>query len=233
MERETIQHGIRGQGGEGREGTTAERPTKGNGEADQTPLQRMHQQLRERFGADIRRRPEEAARQQDRLNVQSLLQEGSPTTSTSQQEAPEERYRRMGKAPMTETTPTTPPSGGRERLQQTPPTTRYAGACHRPTTSPLGQPTAARTNGGRPRTTQANTPWRMWTSTEGAVNEVQTSQATLTATLDGSRRVKIDKDIRKRDQTDFGKKAWIQADKMISSWVTSYNMSEGTQRSKR
>jgi hypothetical protein len=38
--------------------------------------------------------------------------------------------------------------------------------------------------------------------------------------LDETRRVKIDKDIRGRDQTDFGRKAWIQADEMSSSWVT-------------
>ena len=42
----------------------------------------------------------------------------------------------------------------------------------------------------------------------------------LTATLDETRRVKIDNDIRRRDHMDFGKKAWIQADKMSSSWVT-------------
>jgi hypothetical protein len=39
----------------------------------------------------------------------------------------------------------------------------------------------------------------MWTAAEGAVKEVETSHATLTATLDETRRVKIDKDIRKRD----------------------------------
>jgi hypothetical protein len=33
--------------------------------------------------------------------------------------------------------------------------------------------------------------------------------------------MKIDNDIRKRDHTDFGKKAWIQADKMSNTWVTS------------
>ena len=60
----------------------------------------------------------------------------------------------------------------------------------------------------------------MWTAAEGAVKEVQTSQATLTTTLDETRRVKIDNDIRKRDETDFDRKAWIQADKMNISWVT-------------
>jgi hypothetical protein len=49
----------------------------------------------------------------------------------------------------------------------------------------------------------------MWTAAKGALKEVQTSQATLTATLDETRRVKIDNDIRRRDHTDFGRKAWI------------------------
>ena len=49
---------------------------------------------------------------------------------------------------------------------------------------------------------------------------MQTSQATLTATLDETRRVKIDNDIRRRNQSDFGMKAWIQTDKRSSSWVT-------------
>jgi hypothetical protein len=38
--------------------------------------------------------------------------------------------------------------------------------------------------------------------------------------LDDTRRVKFDRDIRKGDQTDFGRKAWIHADKISSSWVT-------------
>jgi hypothetical protein len=38
--------------------------------------------------------------------------------------------------------------------------------------------------------------------------------------LDETRRVKIDNDIRRKDHTDFGMKAWIQADKMSNSWVT-------------
>jgi hypothetical protein len=42
----------------------------------------------------------------------------------------------------------------------------------------------------------------------------------LTATLDETRRVKIDNEIRRRDHADFGRKAWIHADKMSNAWVT-------------
>ena len=59
----------------------------------------------------------------------------------------------------------------------------------------------------------------MWTAAEGAVKEVQTSRTTLTATLDVTRRVKIDNEIRRKDHTDFGRKAWILADRMSNTWV--------------
>jgi len=91
---------------------------------------------------------------------------------------------------------------------------------HRQMKSPLGQLATARAEEARQRTSQANTPWRMWTATEGAVTEVHTSQATLKATLDETLRMQIDNEIRKRDHTDFGWKAWIQADMISSSWVT-------------
>ena len=35
-----------------------------------------------------------------------------------------------------------------------------------------------------------------------------------------TRRVKIDTDIKSKDHTDFGRKAWIQAHRMSNSWVT-------------
>jgi hypothetical protein len=60
----------------------------------------------------------------------------------------------------------------------------------------------------------------MWTSAEDAVKEVKTSQATLTATLDETRRIKVDREIRSKDHTVFGRKAWIQAGMMSIAWVT-------------
>ena len=41
-------------------------------------------------------------------------------------------------------------------------------------------------------------------------------------TLDETRRTNIDKEIRGRDHTDFGRKAWVHADMMSITWVTSY-----------
>jgi hypothetical protein len=60
----------------------------------------------------------------------------------------------------------------------------------------------------------------MWTTAEGAVKETQTSHATLIATLDETRRMKIDREFKSRDHTDFGRKAWTQVDKMSNTWVT-------------
>ena len=50
---------------------------------------------------------------------------------------------------------------------------------------------------------------------------MQRSHATLTATLDETRRMKIDREIMRRDHTDFGRTAWIQATTMSNTWVTS------------
>ncbi len=38
--------------------------------------------------------------------------------------------------------------------------------------------------------------------------------------MDETRCKKIDGEIRQRDLTDFGRKAWIHADMMSSTWVT-------------
>ena len=40
------------------------------------------------------------------------------------------------------------------------------------------------------------------------------------ATLDETRRMKVDIEIRRRDQTNFGRKAWIHAVRRSSTWVT-------------
>ena len=42
----------------------------------------------------------------------------------------------------------------------------------------------------------------------------------MATTLDETRRLNIDNKIRKRDHADLGWKAWIQADKMSCTWVT-------------
>ena len=148
----------------------------------------------------------------------SLLHEGQSAAANEEPETPEERYRRMGKAQMTEATPARHSTGGTTRHQATtPPTTRYAGPQQRHGKSPLGQPSTARTEEAGQASPRANTPWRLWTVAEGATREIQISQATLTATMDETRCMKIDGEIRQRDHTDFGRKAWIQADRMSNT----------------
>jgi hypothetical protein len=114
--------------------------------AGQPPLQLIQQGLRDRFGADILRHPEETTRQMDRINEENVgtssFQEGRPATATKRPETPEERYRKMGKAPMMEATPKNYTPSGRGREQSTPPTTRYAGTHHLHMKSPLGEPAA-------------------------------------------------------------------------------------------
>ena len=150
----------------------------------------------------------------------SLHVEGS-ALANEEPETSEERYRRMGKAKVTETTPASYPVGGTRRLHvTTPPTTRYVGPQHRHGKSRLGQPSTTRTKEARHKAAKTNTPWRLWTAAKGAASEVHISQATMTATIDETRRRKIDGEIRKRDHTDFGRKAWIQADMMSNTWVT-------------
>jgi hypothetical protein len=42
----------------------------------------------------------------------------------------------------------------------------------------------------------------------------------LKAILDETIRTKIDREILGRDHTDFGRKAWVRADMMSNTWVT-------------
>ena len=44
----------------------------GSGAANQTHVQLMQQRLRERFGVDILRHPEEKTRQRDRINEENV-----------------------------------------------------------------------------------------------------------------------------------------------------------------
>jgi hypothetical protein len=139
--------------------STAVRPksTPGSSTSGQTPLQFMQHRLRERFGTDILRQPEETTMQRDMpreeiVGTSSSLHEGSSAAANVRPETPEERYHRMGKAQMTETTPKNYPPSGRRRELTTPKTTMYVGAHHRHMKSPLRQSAAARTEEARQRT---------------------------------------------------------------------------------
>jgi hypothetical protein len=65
-----------------------------------------------------------------------------------------------------------------------------------------------------------NTPWSLWTTTDGAHKDNVVAQATLTSILEESRRDRLGKEISQRDQSDFGRKAWMQSDKSSNAWVT-------------
>ena len=101
--------------------------------AEQTPMQLVQRRLRDRFGADILRQPEETVMQRNHMREEcvgtsSSLHVGPSAEANEEPETPEERYQRMGKAQITEATPARYSKGETRRHQvKTPPTTRYAG----------------------------------------------------------------------------------------------------------
>jgi len=53
--------------------------------------------------------------------------------------------------------------------------------------------------------TTANTPWGLWIAASGPAKDTVVSQASITAIVEESRRTQLDRQIRQRDYTDFGK----------------------------
>ena len=66
----------------------------------------------------------------------------------------------------------------------------------------------------------ASTPWGLWTAADGAQKDNVVSHATLTTILKESIRDELGREISQLDQSDFGRKAWMQSDKSSSAWVT-------------
>jgi hypothetical protein len=79
--------------------------------------------------------------------------------------------------------------------------------------------------------TRANTPWGLWTAAGGPTKDVIVSQAIITSIFEENRRTQLDKDIMQRDHTDFGRKAWIQSDKIKQR--VGDDVPEGTQHTHR
>jgi hypothetical protein len=124
----------------------------------------MQHRLRETFGNDIMRTPEEMAMRDGRRDENvgmSSLQGGNLTATTERRGTHEERYREMGKAPMVEGTHENTAPNGRSRDHTIQPTTRYAGTPDRHMRSPLGQPTTTRPENKQQRSTQAAMPWHL------------------------------------------------------------------------
>ena len=68
--------------------------------------------------------------------------------------------------------------------------------------------------------TTAATPWGLWTAAGIPAKDNVVSRASITTIVEESRKTQLDRQIRQRDHTDFGRKAWIQSDKSSSAWVT-------------
>ncbi len=69
-------------------------------------------------------------------------------------------------------------------------------------------------------TPKPNTPWGLWTAAGGKTKDLHMTQGSLSAIVDDSRRHNLDKRMRERSHTEFERKAWMQADKYSSAWVT-------------
>ena len=139
------------------------------------------------------------------------------TTVVLQGESMEHRRRRLEKSPMIEDqvqepgTIYTPRAETSEatRNQATTSLLRYIRSSNlRPRETEGSRAFIQRT--GQHRTeTRANTPWGLWTTAGGHAKDVIVSQANITTILEEIRRTQLDMDIRQRDHTDFGRKAWI------------------------
>jgi hypothetical protein len=190
-----------------------------------TPLQRLQDAFRRRFGSEILRTSSsnvEAAascrtfQRQEEAAALVLLQDDALV------------QRRAGKAPMTAQQQAQDPgrfyNTGADTNEATrnraSPDVRYNRPSNlNPRRAEENQADIRRMKQQRTETT-VNTPWGLWTAASGPAKGIIVSQASITAIMEESRRAQLDIDIRQRDHTDFGKKAWIQSDKSSSAWVT-------------
>ncbi len=67
---------------------------------------------------------------------------------------------------------------------------------------------------------EANTPWGLWTAAGTEKKDVTVRQGSLTATLDDSRRHRLNAHMKDKQHEDFGRKAWIQCDRNSIAWAT-------------
>ncbi len=67
----------------------------------------------------------------------------------------------------------------------------------------------------------ANTPWELWPSAEKEKKDLNVSQGSLSATMDDSRRQRLNERMRGKQHDDFGRKAWMHCDMSSSAWVAS------------
>ncbi len=65
-----------------------------------------------------------------------------------------------------------------------------------------------------------NTPWGLWSAAEKEKKDLNVSQGSLSATMDYSRRHRLNEHMQRKQKDDFGRKAWMQCDKNSSAWIT-------------
>ena len=63
-------------------------------------------------------------------------------------------------------------------------------------------------------------PWGLWSDAGNEKMDVYVTQGNLTATMDGSKRHRVNDHMKDKEHDNFGRKAWLQSDRNNSAWVT-------------
>jgi hypothetical protein len=184
---------------------------RGELEMGRTPLQGLQDALKRRFGSETLRtsssnaettgvgrnvqRRQEAAVLLLRENVLEQRRAGKAPMTAQQQAHETRRVYATGTGAAEATRNHTTPDARYNRPSNLNP--RRAGGNHAD---------IRRTEQHRTETT-ANTPWGLWTAACGHAKDNVISQASITAIVEESRKTQLVRQIRKRDHTDFGKKA--------------------------
>jgi len=179
-----------------------------------TQLHKLRDAIRRRFG-------------QQTIRSKAEITVNMEHTAGTSIETSEQRRLRLGKAPMEpqelrseENLQTHEIPREQRRAAPTPPTAQYPRRAAdfpgrtRIKTRPAWEAEEAETGAA------ANTPWGLWTATDGAQKDNVVSHATLATILEESRRDMLGREISQRDQSYFGRKAWMQSDKSSRAWVT-------------
>jgi len=111
-----------------------------------------------------------------------------------------------------------------DKVQQyTPPTIPYGGAGpsrFRPATPDVDRGTSTPANQSQQHhDPMASTPWGLWSAAGKEKKDLRVAHGSMSATMDDTRRHKINEHMRGKQHTDFGRKAWMQSDRSSIAWV--------------
>jgi len=67
----------------------------------------------------------------------------------------------------------------------------------------------------------ANMPWGLWFAAGKEKKDLHVAHGSLSATMDDSRRHRVNEHMKGKHHADFGRKAWMQCYRNINAWVTS------------